>query len=142
MLYDVVEDPGSLTPDQLRAEYDAALADAITDTGVDAVVDAVDVEESVVRDLARGESPELTLREAAEILAAAGDVRDAETMVLEIRDQLLMGMTTGVVDVDTIAANIEPDLTGQEVQQALEGRTRMRLDELAAIHQFIAARQR
>jgi hypothetical protein len=53
-----------------------------------------------------------------------------------------MGMTTGVLDVDTIAAEIDVDLTGQEVQQALEGRTEMTLTELAAIHRFIDASQR
>jgi len=35
-----------------------------------------------------------------------------------------MGMATAVLDVDTIAAAIDADLTGQEVQQALEGALR------------------
>jgi hypothetical protein len=51
-----------------------------------------------------------------------------------------MAMTTGVVDVDTLAANVDLDLSGQEVQQALEGRAEMTLEQLAAIHQFLAAR--
>jgi hypothetical protein len=51
-----------------------------------------------------------------------------------------MGMTTGVVDVDTIASNVDLDLSGQEVQQAIEGRIPMTLDELAAIHGYIAGR--
>jgi hypothetical protein len=51
-----------------------------------------------------------------------------------------MGMTTGVLDVDTIASNVDLDLSGQEIQQAIEGRIRMTLDELASIHGYVAGR--
>lgn len=140
MLYDLVEDAGSLTPAEIRRAYDRRLIDAIETVGVDRAVAESDVDADAVEALLAGESPDLTLREAASLLSLSADVRDAETVVLETRDDLLMGMSTGVMDVDTIASNIEQDLTGQEVQQAIEGRIRLTLDELAAIHRFIAGK--
>jgi hypothetical protein len=51
-----------------------------------------------------------------------------------------MGMTTGVLDVDTLAAETGLDLSGQAIQQSLEGRRETTLTELAAIHRAIADR--
>jgi hypothetical protein len=73
-------------------------------------------------------------------LALSDDYPDSEAIVLELRDHLLLGMTTGVLDVDTVASNVELGLSGQEIQQALEGRNAMTLEQLAAIHRFIAER--
>jgi hypothetical protein len=42
-------------------------------------------------------------------------------------------MTLAVVDVDTLAGSIDADLTGQEVQQAIEGRSRLPLGTLAKL---------
>jgi hypothetical protein len=53
-----------------------------------------------------------------------------------------MGMATAVLDVDSIAAKIDADLTGQEVQQALEGRAAMTLGQLAEIIAVIERRKR
>jgi len=52
-----------------------------------------------------------------------------------------MGMATAVLDVDTIAAAIDADLTGQEVQQALEGARPMTLGQLAEIMAVIERRK-
>jgi tartrate dehydratase beta subunit/fumarate hydratase class I family protein len=142
MLHDVVADPGERSPAELRAEYDTLLQSVVDSVGVARVVTETELSDETVEAIAAGESVELTVSEAAAVLGLSEDVPDAEVVVLELRDHLLMGMTTGVLDVDTIAAEIDVDLTGQEVQQALEGRTEMTLDELAAIHQFVAASQR
>jgi hypothetical protein len=145
MLHDVVAEPGEHSPAELRAEYDALLQSVVETVGVDRIVAETDLSRETVEAIAAGEateSVELTVTEAAAILGLSEDVPDAEVVVLELRDHLLMGMTTGVLDVDTISAEIDVDLTGQEVQQALEGRTEMTLDELAAIHRFVAASQR
>jgi tartrate dehydratase beta subunit/fumarate hydratase class I family protein len=142
MLHDVVADPGERSPAELRAEYDALLQSVVDSVGVDRVVAETDLSDETVEAVASGEPVELTVSEAAAVLGLSEDVPDAEVVVLELRDHLLMGMTTGVLDVDTIAAEIDVDLTGQEVQQALEGRTEMTLDELAAIHRFVASAQR
>jgi hypothetical protein len=140
MLYDVVESPEAATPAELRDAYEAELRTALSPVGVDAAADATGVDADRLAALLAGESPELTLSEAAAILALRDDVRDADTVVLELQDDLLLGMTTGIVSVDDVAAAIDADLTGQEVQQAIEGRTEVTLADLAEIHAAIAAR--
>ena len=80
------------------------------------------------------------LTAAAALAALNDDTPDAEAIVLETRDHLLMGMTTAVLDVDAVAAELDADLTGQEVQQAIEGRIDMTLPELAAIQSVIEQR--
>lgn len=109
---------------------------AIADDAPPSAAGAPDREEADERSAAS----DLTLEEAASILAVSEEAPDADAVVMEVRDHLLMGMTTGVLDVDTLAGNIEADLSGQEVQQAIEGRSAMTLDELAAIHRYIAGR--
>ena len=140
MLYDAVDEPEALSPRQLREAYDDELRAVLDAEGVESVAAAADVPVDRVTALANGESPSLTLSEAAAILAVADGSRGAEAIDQDVRDRLLMGMTTGVLDVDTIASNVDLDLSGQEVQQAIEGRVRLTLDELAAIHGYVAGR--
>jgi hypothetical protein len=83
----------------------------------------------------------VTVADGAAVLALTTD-READAIVAELRDHLLIGMATAVLDVDTIAASIDADLTGQEVQQALEGRTAMTLGQLAEIMAIIERRKR
>jgi len=140
MLYDAADEPETLSPEQLRDAYERELRAVVDARDVETVAAETDVEAEAIDDLLDGCSPTLTLSEAAAILAVDDDAPDAETIVQEVRDRLLMGMTTGVVDVDTIASNVDLDLSGQEVQQAIEGRIPMTLGELAAIHGYIAGR--
>ncbi|KAB1197023.1 MULTISPECIES: DUF5791 family protein [Haloferax] len=136
MLYDAVERPGTVTPDELRAAYEEEVRAAVDAAGVDAAATAADVSEDALSDGVL----ELTLEQAASILALTDGYPDADAIAWEFRDHLLMGMTTGILDVDTLASEIELDLSGQEIQQAIEGRTATTLDELAAIHHVIAVR--
>ena len=140
MLYDAADAPEEMTPDALRRAYEAQLRTVVEplDAGTAAVESGVDADR--IGALEDGPVPDLSVEDAAAILALDDDRPDAESIVLELRDHLLMAMTTGVVDVDTLAANVDLDLSGQEVQQALEGRTAMTLGQLAAIHAFLAAR--
>jgi len=140
MLYDAAEEPASLTPTEVREAYEAQLRAVVTAFGVDPVAADADVDRDTIAALADGAVPQLRVEDAASILALDDDCPDAESIVLELRDHLLMAMTTGVVDVDAIASNVDLDLTGQEVQQALEGRTAMTLEQLAAIQQYLAER--
>lgn len=140
MLYDAADEPETLSTDELLATYAAELQAVVDDVGADTVVAETDLDRDVVEAVAAGDVADLTVEEAATVLAASPDYPDQRGIVLEVRDHLLMGMTTAVLDVDTIAANIDVDLTGQEVQQAIEGRTRMTLAEFAAIHRLIAER--
>jgi hypothetical protein len=142
MLYDALDDPASSTPAEIRAAYEAEVRTVVETLGADRVAAETSVDEEVLERLLAGESvPSLTLREAAEILALAPSSPDADVVVAEVRDHLLMGMTTGVLDVDAIAANVDADLTGQEIQQIIEGRVPMTLEQLARIQRFVDSRQ-
>lgn len=141
MLYDEVEDPGETSPDRLREEYLAELAAVVESKGVDAVADESGVDRETVAAIADGDVETITLSDAAAVLATDPDAPDSEGILLEVRDHLLMGMTTAVLDVDTVAAEVEADLDGKQVQQKLEGRSQMTLDEYAALHHLIARRQ-
>ncbi|WP_138005051.1 DUF5791 family protein [Halalkalirubrum salinum] len=137
MLYDAASEPAAGTVSALRAAYDEQLAAVLESTDVEAAASETGIAAETLAAIAAGESPELTVREAVAVLALDPERPDADAIVYELRDHLLMGMTTGVLDVDTIASRIAIDLTGQEVQQALEGRTEMTLDHLAAIQHVI-----
>ena len=142
MLHDVAEAGSEPTPSALRTAYTEALRSTVEAVGTETVATDTDIETDRIEALVTGDSPEFTVEEAAAVLAAAPDQPDAEAIVFELRDHLLMGMTTGVLDVDTIAATADVDLTGQEIQQAIEGRTAMTLDQLAAIQSVIDSRGR
>ena len=140
MLYDEIDDPEATSPEELRAEYEARLADIVESVGADEVAESSGVDRETVEALADGESPKLTVEEAAGILAVAESTPDADAILLETRDHLLMGMTTAVLDVDTIAAELDADMDAKEIQQKIEGRMAMPLSEYAQLHQFIASR--
>ena len=140
MLYDAADDPGDVSPDELREAYETQLRNAIAAVDAETAAAESGVDSDRIRALEGGTVPDLGVEDAAALLALDDDRPDAESVVLELRDHLLMAMTTGVVDVDTLAASVDLDLSGQEVQQALEGRAEMTLAQLAAIHQFLAAR--
>ncbi len=140
MLYDVVESPGSHTPTELCEAYMSEVREVVESNGVKTVAEQSGIDEEKIDAIAAGRTPDLTLEEATSILAVADGTPDAEDIVLEFRDDLLMGMTTGVLDVDTVAANVDLDLSGQEVQQVLEGRNPVTLLQLATLHQYIAER--
>jgi len=138
MLYDEIQEPDAVTADELRARYEAELTATIESVGVDAVVERTGVDEGVVGTLAEGASVELSVADAAAILATGEDAPTSDVILAEVRDTLLMGMTNAVLDVDAIAADVDVDLTGKEVQQRIEGRTPMTLAEYAELHRFIA----
>jgi len=80
-------------------------------------------------------------KDGAAIVAVSTDRDGDAAVVAEVRDHLLMGMATAVLDVDTIAAAIDA-ITGQEVQQALEGRAPMTLGQLAEIMAAVIERRK
>ncbi len=98
-----------------------------------------ELDREVVAAIGNGDAPELTLEDAAGILAT-GDAPAQDDILLEVRDHLLMGMTTGLLDVDTLASSIDSDLGARAIQQKIEGRAPMTLEEYALVHHFIASR--
>ena len=144
MLHEVVDDaddPGD--PESLASALASLLAETIDDVGMDWAVAETELDAAVLAAVVDGDEDPLaaiTLEDAAALLALPDD-RGADDVVFEIRDHLLMGMTTAVLDVDTLAAGVDADLTGQEIQQAIEGRATMTAAELAAIAAVIEDRK-
>ena len=125
----------------LLAAFAALVSEAAASVDRDRLVGGVGLTEADADAVRDGDVAALSLADGAAVLAAAEPDRDADAIVAEVRDHLLMGMATAVLDVDAIAARIDADLTGQEVQQALEGRTTLTLGQLAEILAVIERRK-
>ncbi len=139
MLQTAAAETDDHSPTALESGYARLLAAALDETGSETVADA-GVDSETIDLIERGDVSAVTLSEAAAVLGAADDFPGADAVVFETRDHLLMGMTTAVLDVDTLAASVSLDLTGQELQQAIEGRTPLTLGQLAAIQSAIDRR--
>lgn len=131
--------------DDLRAEYAGELAGAIEAVGVDVAVERTGLDRSTIAAVADagggGDLPSLSLTDAAAIQALSADAPDAETAAEIACDHLLLGMSTAVLDVDTVASAVDLDVTPKEVQQKLERRAEMSFEEFVAIQHVIAGRQ-
>ena len=64
----------------------------------------------------------------------------ADTILAEVRNHLLLEMSSAMLDVDAVAGGIDADLDPREVQAKIEGRHPMTLAEYARLHHFIASR--
>ena len=134
-------DADEVTPAALLSAFEALLSEAVAETGRERMTDETDVDEASIEAAVAGDVSGISVTDAAAIVAVTAD-RDADAVVAELRDHLLMGMATAVLDVDTLAAAIDADLTGQEVQQALEGRAGMTVGQLAEVMAVIERRKR
>jgi len=140
MFHDAVEEPGRHATDELYDRYEAMLVAAVEGAGAAEASDRSGVDRETVDALLAGESPELTLEEAASLLAL--DVEeDADTIVAVDRDALLMGMTNAVIDVEALARGVDGDLEARELQAKVEGRFPMTLREFADVHRYLQARE-
>ena len=141
MLRDAVDSPGERSPEQLREAYDQLLVETVRSVGADRVAADSGVAETHLDALLSGASPPLTLDQAAAILAADTDRPDADTLATEARDILLMGMSMAVLDVEALASGIDDQMDPKEIQQKVEGRHPMPLDEYAVLHSHIEQRR-
>ncbi|MGB9963912.1 DUF5791 family protein [Halobacterium sp. CBA1126] len=139
MLADEIQDAEAVTAGDVREEYEAALARVVESEGVDAVAEASGVDAERLAALVDGESVELTLEEAAGVFAVSDDWPDAEGLLLEARDNLMLQMSSAVLDVDALASGLDDDFDAKELQQKIEGRQPMTLGEYARIYRHIAA---
>ncbi|NHN42270.1 hypothetical protein G9C85_11625 [Halorubellus sp. JP-L1] len=143
MFHDQRHDVDGLTVADLRAEYAQDLAAVVDEHGVDAVVDATDLDRDVVARVGDADLPaDFTLSDAASVLSLRDGVADPDTVVEIACDHLLLGMTTGVMDVDAVASELAIDLDAKEVQQKIERRAPMTFDEFVHVQHVIASRQR
>jgi len=141
MLHTVADEIDTLSSTSLLDGYADRLATVLAEVGRDTVADKTELDPETLSAVADGDVDALSLTDAAAILGLAEGYPDSEAIVLETRDHLLMGMTTAVLDVDAVAAELAVNLTGQEVQQAIEGRATLTLNELAAIQAVIDSRE-
>jgi hypothetical protein len=142
MLYDEIADPETVTPANLAARYQAAVADVVDEFGIDAVADRTGLDRDAVATLADETAETVLLADAAAVLALRDGAPDTDTILAEARDHLLLGMTTAVLDVEAIAADVEADLRPRAIQQKVEGRAPMTLAEYAAVQHYIASQKR
>jgi len=133
-------DADEVTAAALLASFETLVREAAAEVERDRLAEETRVDEAVLDAAIDGDVAEIRLEDGAAIAAAPTD-REGDAVVAEVRDHLLMGMATAVLDVDAIAAAIDADLTGQEVQQALEGRAPMTLGQLAEITAVIERRK-
>ncbi|OYR80671.1 hypothetical protein DJ84_15010, partial [Halorubrum ezzemoulense] len=112
MFHEVVDDRGS-GPDvdadepaaaELLAAFETLVTEAASGVDGDRLVGEVGLTEADASAVRDGDVAALSLADAAAVLAAAEPGRDTDAMVAEVRDHLLMGMATAVLDVDAIAA--------------------------------------
>jgi hypothetical protein len=141
-MFHEVANASELSAAELRGRYDGQLAAVVDEHGVESVAEASGVERERIEAIAAGDSPDLTLEEAGAMLGMSPEEPDAEAIVVETRDHLLMGMTTGVLDVEAVESGVEGAIDAREIQQKIEGRLEMTLDELAQLHSYIDGRAR
>lgn len=139
MLYELVDESTETDPDAFLAGYLSGLQAVLERVGRDRAVEA-GVDETTVDAVVHGDGTDLTVAGASELLALDSSP-DAETVEREALDHLLLGMTTAVLDVETVAANLRIDVTPKGVQQRIEGRTEMSLAEYAHVHALLVERK-
>lgn len=123
--------------------HEAALDDLaaiIRESGIDPIATESGIDPVRLEAVLAGEDPTLSVGEAASIIAAAADATQ-DAVQAAIQDRLLMGMTTAVLDVDTLAASADLGLSGTEVHQKIEGRAPLTLEEFAHLAAVIAERR-
>jgi len=121
-------------PAELLEAYRSTLRDTIDAVGVETVVDRSGLATESVESVRGGDVGDLTVSDAAAILAADEGRPDAESVAAEARDILLLGMTTAVIDVESLAAELNGPLEAKGLQQKVEGRAPMTLVEYATVH--------
>jgi len=141
MLRDAVDSPGERSPEQLREAYDELLVETVRAVGPETVATDSAIDWEHLDALLAGKSPPFTLQDATAILAADENRPDAETLAAEARDILLLGMSMAVLDVEALASGIDDQMQPKEIQQKVEGRQPMPLDEYAVLHSYIESQR-
>ena len=128
------------SPAALRSAYESELAGVVDAVGRADAVAATGVEAETLESLEGDGETDLTLEEAAEIAALEPGSPDAETITIEACEHLLLGMSTAVLDVETLASHLDIELEPREVQQKIERRAPMTFDEFVNLQYTITDR--
>lgn len=140
MLDRPIEDPERIGPDDLLEGYAAALAAAVEAVGRDRLLERSAVDGADLEAIAAGDVGALGLETAATVLGADPDRAPADAVLSAARDHLMLSMSSAMLDVDRLAADLGGDLDPGEVQAKLEGRLSMSLEEFARIKLRLASR--
>ncbi len=144
-LHGVVDSPGERTEAELVAAHAGQLAAVVEAVGADDAVEASGLSPGTVAAVAAGDAGavgDLDIEEAAALLALVDGAPPAGAIAAEAREDLLLGMTTGVLSVDVVAAEVDVELDPREVQGMVEGRHPMTVEQYAALQRFVASRGR
>lgn len=130
-------DPSDAGPDAARDRYLDTLAEALDRVGRDELLDTTGVDPIGLDAIEARDADAISLADAATILAIdTGD--DPDALLAEARETVLLEMSTAVVDVDTLAADLDGDLGPREIQATVEGRHPMSLAQYAQIRYRLA----
>lgn len=140
MIHELQDTPGELTPTELTQRYEAALSAIIEAHGPETVTERTGIDRERIDAVGSG-SGSVLLSEAAAVCALDEEMADAGVIETEARDALLLGMTMAVLDVDTLSGEINDQIEPRAIQQKIEGRTPMTLDEFALLYSTIEARK-
>lgn len=133
MLVEPIDDPETIEAGDLHRQYLEELAAAIAKVGADQVAEETGIDVARLDSLPDTNSG-FTVAEAAEILAASGADGHGESLRQEVRDHLLLRMSSAVVDVDALAAALPGEFGPRDYQQMIEGERPMPLAEYARIY--------
>ena len=133
----LADDVDAETAEELEARYADALAERLEAAGEDRVRDEIGLDDGRIEAIRAG-SGDVPLADAAAVLALE-DERTADEILAEVRDALLLGMTSAVVDVETIAADLD-GLDPGEVQAKVEGRHPVTVGEYARLRHYVESR--
>jgi len=139
MLAEPIQDAETVDPETLRERYEADLADVVSEAGVDRAAEAADIDPARAEAAAAGDAADLTVEEVADLLALSADSPDSEAVLAEVRDHIMLQMSSAVLDVDALEAGLDSELSARDIQQKIEGRQPMTLAEYARIHHFVAS---
>jgi hypothetical protein len=138
MLAERIQDADAVDHETIRERYEAELADVVSEAGVERAAEAADIDAARAASVADGDAADLTVEQVADLLALSTDYPDAETILAEIRDHIMLQMSSAVLDVDALEAGLDSELSARDIQQKIEGRQPMTLAEYARIHHFVA----
>jgi voltage-gated potassium channel Kch len=137
MLRGEFPDAGEQSHEELLAAYGTVLAETVETVGVEEIVAETGLDQATVTAFADGDIGDRTLDEAVSVLATGPNRPAADALQAEAQDILLMGMTTAVMDVESLASGIDDELEPKEIQQKIEGRYPVTLAEYALLHSHI-----
>jgi len=121
--------------EEATKRYAAELQVIVEEVGPAAATEETGLDRDVVETVADGDVETVAAMHTSEVAAilALTDGRDADAILADARDELLLAMSSAVTDIERLVAGMNTDLDPKEAQAKIEGRYPMRLREYAAL---------